>query len=75
MIREQLHQIYERYKKTKYTVVVYQSGTQDLYRTMSDLLIYNRRRAEQLAMSREKAAANANKPCPVKQKKREYASR
>lgn len=53
-IREGLKAIYDKYKKQKYLVVVYESGERDLYRSTSDLLTYNKRRLAELDVRREK---------------------
>lgn len=42
VIQEKLRQLYAKYKHTLYSVVVYHSGHQDLYRNTLDLLIANR---------------------------------
>ena len=52
-IQRQLQRVYAQYKKPHYTVVVYQSGTRDLYQSTLDLLAYNRKRVEELALHRK----------------------
>lgn len=46
--------MYRDYKRQGYLVAVFQSGKQDLYRQTSDLLLYNRKRIQELAVQREK---------------------
>ncbi len=53
-VQEQLKPMYQDYKRRGYLVAVFQSGKQDLYRQTSDLLIYNRKRIQELAVRREK---------------------
>lgn len=43
-LREQLKGIYDKFKKKKYLVAVFESGEKDLYQGTLDLLIYNKRR-------------------------------
>ena len=57
-IREQLKALYADYKAKKYMVVQFHSGTEDLYRNTRDLLLFNRKRIEELAVQREKQAAD-----------------
>lgn len=52
-LREDLKSLYQDYKNKKYTVAVYCSGEQDLYRQTSDLLCYNRRRIAELEEQQE----------------------
>lgn len=44
-LREQIRPIYQEYNGKKYTVAVFQSGTEDLYEQTHQLLLYNRNRA------------------------------
>ena len=44
-LREQLRPIYQEYNGKKYTVAVFQSGTEDLYEQTHQLLLYNRNHA------------------------------
>lgn len=53
-IREGLKKIYSKYKKQKYLVTVYESGSRDLYRSTLDLLAYNKRRCAELDVQRDK---------------------
>ncbi|MCD7887955.1 MAG: hypothetical protein LUG44_10180 [Clostridiales bacterium] len=53
-IQAQLKDIYAQYKEKKYLVVVYQSGSRDLYESTLALLTYNKRRAAELDVQREK---------------------
>ena len=53
-LRQQLGQIYEKYKGRKYKVVEFHSGAEDLYACTRDLVVYNRKRMAQLEVQREK---------------------
>ncbi|MCD8341873.1 MAG: hypothetical protein LUC87_06930 [Clostridiales bacterium] len=55
----QLRDIYAEYKKKKYLVVVYQSGSRDLYESTLALLAYNKRRVAELDVQREKQKRTA----------------
>ena len=59
-IREQLKALCADYKAKKYMVAQFYSGTEDLYRNTRDLLLFNRKRIEELAMQREKQAIDPN---------------
>ena len=59
-IREQLKALYADYKAKKYMVAQFHSGTEDLYRNTRDLLLFNRKRIEELAVQREKQATDPN---------------
>ena len=59
-IREQLKALYADYKAMKYMVAQFHSGTEDLYRNTRDLLLFNRKRIEELAVQREKQATDPN---------------
>ena len=48
-IREQLKALCADYKAKKYMVAQFHSGTEDLYRNTRDLLLFNRKRIEELA--------------------------
>ncbi len=54
VLREGLKDIYDKYKKKKYLVAVYESGEKDLYQGTLDLLAYNKRRSAELEVQREK---------------------
>ena len=56
-LREQLKELYAKYKAEKYMVAQFHSGTEDLYQGTRDLLLFNRKRIEELTMQREKQAA------------------
>ena len=58
-VREGLKDIYDKYKNTKHTVAVFQSGKGDLYENTRDLLLYNRRRTAQKEVEAARAAAKA----------------
>ena len=53
-IGEQLRQMYQDYKAKKYMVAQFHSGCGDLYAFTRDLLIFNRKRIEELAVALEK---------------------
>ena len=55
-VREQLKTLYADYKAKKYMVAQFHSGTEDLYQGTRDLLIFNRKRIEEIALQREKQA-------------------
>ena len=59
-IREQLNKLYTDYKAKKYMVAQFHSGTEDLYCNTRDLLLFNRKRIEELAVQREKQATDPN---------------
>ena len=59
-IREQLKALYADYKAKKYMVAQFHSGTEDLYHNTRDLLLFNRKRIEELAVQREKQATDPN---------------
>ena len=52
-LQEHLKSIYKDYQKQGYLVAVFRSGSQDLYRQTSDLLLYNRKRFAQLEVARD----------------------
>lgn len=53
-LRQQLLTIYRDYASQKYTVAQFQSGEAPLYELTRDLLLFNRRRIEELALQKEK---------------------
>ena len=53
-LREGLKGIYDKYKKKKYLVAVFESGERDLYPATLELLAYNKRRSAELEVYREK---------------------
>ena len=55
-VKQQLQELYTRYKGTKYTVAVFLSGSRDLYEDTRDLLLFNRRRAAERAVQARRAA-------------------
>lgn len=55
-LREGLKEIFREYKRKKYLVAVFESGSRDLYQDTLSLLIYNKRRNAELAAQREKQA-------------------
>lgn len=58
-LREGLNDIYDKFKKKKYLVAVFESGEKDLYRGTLDLLAYNKRRSAEFEVKREKALRKA----------------
>lgn len=54
VIREKLQQMYQDYKSRKYMVAQFHSGGGDLYAFTRDLLLFNRKRIEELAVMLEK---------------------
>ena len=54
VLRERLKDIYDKYKKKKYLVAVFESGEKELYPGVLDLLAYNKRRWAELEVRREK---------------------
>jgi len=59
-IREQLKALCADYKAKKYMVAQFHSGTEDLYRNTRDLLLFNRKRIEELAVQREKQVTDSD---------------
>ena len=59
-IWERLNELYAAYKAKKYMVAQFHSGTEDLYCNTRDLLLFNRKRIEELAVQREKQATDPN---------------
>lgn len=53
-MQNQLKLKYAIWKKQKYMVAVFRSGTEDLQRNTLDLLAYNKKRCAELAVQREK---------------------
>lgn len=53
-VRERLKPLYQEYTAKKFLVAVFESGEQDLEELTGSLLGYNRKRAVQLEMEREK---------------------
>lgn len=53
-LREQLQRMYQDYMSRKYMVAQFHSGSVDLYAITRDLLIFNRKRIEELAVAMEK---------------------
>ena len=54
-VQESLQPIYRQYKEQKYLVAVFLSGEEELYPQTRDLLLYNRRRAAEKEVQRQKA--------------------
>ena len=55
VLRTGLQSIYDKFKKKKYLVAVFESGNGDLYAQTRDLLLYNRQRMAEQEVQREKA--------------------
>jgi hypothetical protein len=64
-IREQLQQMYQDYKSRKYMVAQFHSGGGDLYAITRDLLIFNRKRIEELTLALEKSPDVSSSYCPT----------
>ena len=64
-IRKQLQQMYQDYKARKYMVAQFHSGGSDLYAITRDLLIFNRKRIEELALALEKSPDITSSYCPT----------
>ena len=58
-LREGLKDTYDKYKKKKYLVAVFESREKDLYQGTLDLLAYNTRRCAELEVPREKKQRTA----------------
>ena len=54
VLREELKEIYAKYKTKKYMVAVFESGKGDLYENTRDLLLFNRRRSAEKAVQQAK---------------------
>lgn len=53
-LRSSLQSIYDEYKEKKYTVAVFESGSEDLYENTLALLRYNKKRNAEKAVARKK---------------------
>ena len=53
-IRDSLQVVFDKYKKKKYMVAVFESGEKDLYQGTLDLLTYNRKLSAQKQVQRDK---------------------
>ena len=58
VLRAGLQRIYDTFKRKKYLVAVFESGSGDLYEQTRDLLLDNRRRMAEQEVQREKAQGN-----------------
>ena len=65
VIWEQLQQMYQDYRSRKYMVAQFHSGGGDLYAITRDLLIFNRKRIEELALALEKSPDITTSYCPT----------
>lgn len=54
-VRARIDGLCREYKPRKYQVAVYKSGREDLHTSVLDLLAYNKRRAAELQVQREKS--------------------
>ena len=59
VLRERLKDSYDKFKKKKYLVAVFESGEKVLYQGTLDLLAYNKRRCAELEVQREKKQRRA----------------
>ena len=59
-IEASLKPLYAKYKNLKYTVIVFKSGTKDLYRSTLALLAYNKKRIAELEVQRKKRQSRAS---------------
>lgn len=66
-----LQDVYDRYRKKKYLVAVFESGEKDLYRTTLDLLVFNKKRMPQTGCAAYAGRGNAvsRKNCGTVQRK------
>lgn len=53
-LRSSLQSIYDKYKEKKYTVAVFESGSEDLYENTLALLRYNKKRSAEKAVAKKK---------------------
>lgn len=56
-IRDSLQVVFDKYKKKKYMVAVFESGEKELYQGTLDLLAYNRKLSAQKQVQRDKQRA------------------
>lgn len=56
-LRDSLQVVFDKYKKKKYMVAVFESGEKDLYQGTLDLLAYNRKLSAQKQVQRDKKRA------------------
>ena len=59
-LQNRLKPMYAKWKKEKYLVAVYHSGTEDLYRSTLDLLAYNKKRCAELAINLQHSGLHPN---------------
>lgn len=64
-IREQLQRLYQDYKARKFMVAQFRSGDADPYSLTRDLLVFNRKRVEELAVALEKGPDITTSYCPT----------
>ena len=65
-LRERLKVLYQEYRARKFLVAVFESGEQDLEELTCGLLGYNKKRAVQLEMEREKVKSRHEMQHPQK---------
>lgn len=56
-LRNSLQVVFDKYKKKKYMVAVFESGEKDLYQGTLELLAYNRKLSAQKQVQRDKQRA------------------
>lgn len=56
-LRDSLQVVFDKYKKKKYMVAVFESGEKDLYQGTLELLAYNRKLSAQKQVQRDKQRA------------------
>ena len=64
-LREQLQRMYQAYRSRKYMVAQFHSGGENLYDLTRSLLVFNRKRIEELAAAREKNSDISTSYCPT----------
>ena len=57
LLRDSLQVVFDKYKKKKYMVAVFESGEKDLYQGTLELLAYNRKLSAQKQVQRDKQRA------------------
>ena len=64
-LREQLQRMYQAYRSRKYMVAQFHSSGENLYDLTRSLLVFNRKRIEELAAAREKNSDISTSYCPT----------
>ena len=62
---DSLKPLYQTYRNLNYTVAVFKSGSQDLYRQTSDLLCHNRKRLAELEVQQAKQCGGTHLSSPA----------